>query len=127
MAEPETSLNHGLTSLSECFKKARINYSEILNQPLQINVQKKLPKLLKLIFTNKEFLTKLTMDERIEFYNDYTNGIADVLLTGDCLSFFEEMQEWYEYLEELEDYEEFKSDINTRENEGRQESLESSI
>jgi len=105
MAEPVVSLeNQELTALSECFKKAELNYSKVLNQPSQINAQKQLPKLLKLIFSRKEFLTKLTANERLEFYNDYTNGIASVLLTGDCLSFFEEMQEWYEYLEELEDY-----------------------
>ena len=116
MVEPETLLNQELTALSECFRKAKLNYSKILNQPSQINAQKQIPKLLKLIFTNEEFLTKLTLDERIEFYNDYTNGIASLLLTGDCLLFFEDMQEWYEYLEELVDYEEFKSDISIRKN-----------
>jgi hypothetical protein len=116
MAELRTSLNQELTALSECFKKAELNYGKIPNQPSQINAQKQLHKLLKLIFASKEFVTKLTLDERTEFYNDYTNGIANVLLTGDCLSFFEEMQEWYEYLEELEDYDEFRNDIKTREN-----------
>jgi len=116
MAELITSLNQELTALSECFKKAELNYGKIPNQPSQINAQKQLHKLLKLIFASKEFVTKLTLDERTEFYNDYTNGIANTLLTGDYLSFFEEMQEWYEYLEELEDYDEFRNDIKTREN-----------
>jgi len=69
-----------------------------------------------LIFASKEFVTKLTLDERIAFYNDYTDRITNVLLTRDCRSFFEKMQELYEYLEELEDYDEFKKDIKTREN-----------
>ena len=111
-----TSSDKELTSLFECFTKAKLSKNRIFNQPSQVNARKQLPNLLKLIFTNKEFLAKLTPDERIAFYNDYTKGIANLLLTGDCLSLFEEMQEWCEYLEELVDYDEFKSDILTREN-----------
>ncbi len=112
----ETSSDKELTSLFECFTKAKLSKNKIFNQPSQVNARKQLPNLLKLLFTNQEFLTKLTPGERIAFYNDYTNGIATLLFTGDCLSLFEEMQEWYEYLEELVDYDEFKSDILTREN-----------
>jgi hypothetical protein len=61
MAEPRTSLNQELTALSECFKKAELNYGKIPNQPSQINAQKQLHKLLKLIFASKEFVTKLTL------------------------------------------------------------------
>ena len=112
----ETSSDKELTSLFECFTKAKLSNNKTFDQPPQVNARKQLPNLLKLIFTNQEFLTKLTPSERMAFYNDYTEGIANLLLTGDCLSLFEEMQEWYEYLEELVDYDEFKSDIKTREN-----------
>ena len=112
----KTSSDKELTSLFECFIKAKLSNNKTFDQLPQVNARKQLPNLLRLIFTNQEFLTKLTSDERISFYNDYTEGIANLLLTGDCLSLFEEMQEWYEYLEELVDYDEFKSDIKTREN-----------
>ena len=54
MAEPGTSLNQELTALSECFKKAELSYGKILNQPSQINAQKQLPRLLKLIFASNK-------------------------------------------------------------------------
>ena len=112
----KTSSDQELTSLFGCFTKAKLSNNKIFNQSSQVNARRQLPNLLKLIFTNQEFLTKLTPSERMAFYNDYTEGIANLLLTGDCLSLFEEMQEWYEYLEELVDYDEFKSDIKTRGN-----------
>ena len=100
-----------LVSLAECFAEAESRGKDIYIRPEQARWREQLPRLLKAIFASSEFHAKLTPKERIAFYNDYTRGIATLLLKGDCQPLFEDMQEWYEYLEELVDYDEFEADV----------------
>jgi hypothetical protein len=100
-----------LVSVAECFAEAESRGKDIYIRPEQARWREQLPRLLKAIFASSEFHAKLTPKERIAFYNDYTRGIATLLLKGDCQPLFEDMQEWYEYLEELVDYDEFEADV----------------
>lgn len=100
-----------LVSVVECFAEAESRGKGIYDQPEQAKLREQLPRLLKAIFASGEFHAKLTPKERIAFHNDYTRGIATLILKGDCQPLFEDMEEWYEYLEELVDYDEFEADL----------------
>ena len=100
-----------LVSVTECFAEAESRGKEVYGRPEQARLREQLPRLLKAIFASSEFHAKLTPRERIAFYNDYTRGIATLVLKGDCQPLFEDMEEWYEYLEELMDYDEFEADL----------------
>ncbi|MGQ9627176.1 MAG: hypothetical protein ACUVV0_09780 [Anaerolineae bacterium] len=98
-----------LASIEECFARAREQGQHVYDQPEQARLREQLPRLLKAIFTSEEFNAKLTPQEKIAFYDDYTRGIATLILTGDCQPLFSDTEEWYESLEELADYEKFKT------------------
>jgi hypothetical protein len=100
-----------LVSVRECFAEAESRGKDIYTRPEQARLREQLPRLLKAIFASREFHAQLTPKERIAFYNDYTRGIATLLLKGDCQPLFEGMEEWYEYLEELVDYDEFEAGL----------------
>ena len=105
-----------LVSVTECFTEAESRGKDIYTRPEQARWREQLPRLLKAIFASSEFHAKLTPKERIAFYNDYTRGIATLLLNGDCQPLFEDMEEWYEYLEELVDYDEFEASLREEHN-----------
>lgn len=105
-----------LGSVRECFAEAESRSKEVYDRPEQARWREQLPRLLKAIFASSEFHAKLTPRERIAFYNDYTRGIATLLLKGNCQPLFEDMEEWHEYLEELVDYDEFEADLKEEHN-----------
>ena len=117
MSTIEWAEDFDLVSVTECFAEAESRGKEVYDQPEQAGLREQLPRLLlKAIFASSEFHAKLTLKERIAFYNDYTRGITALLLKGDCQLLFEDMQEWYEYLEELVDYDEFEADVKEEHN-----------
>lgn len=102
--------------MKECFAEAESRSKAVYDRPEQAKWREQLPHLLKAIFASSKFHAKLTPKERIAFYNDYTRGIATLLLKGDCQPLFEDMEEWYEYLEELVDYDEFEAELKDKHN-----------
>ncbi|MCD6553709.1 MAG: hypothetical protein J7M16_06850 [Anaerolineae bacterium] len=97
-------------TMERCFTEARARGQETYSRPEQAKWREQLSYLLQAIFTSDNF-SKLSPGERIAFYDDYTNGVIKLLLTGDCQPLFDDMEEWYEYLEEVADYEEFEAEL----------------
>lgn len=104
------TIKPALTAVENCFVEAKLRGGEVYSRPEQERLREQLPHLLRAIFTNDDF-SKLSASERVAFYNDYTDGVAKLLLTGDCRPLFDAMEEWHEYLEELADYEEFETEL----------------
>jgi hypothetical protein len=109
------TMKPALTAVEHCFVEAKLRDWEMYSRPEQEGLREQLPHLLSAIFTNDDF-SKLRASERVAFHNDYTDGVAKLLLTGDCRPLFDAMEEWYEVLEELADYEEFEAELKREHN-----------